>query len=132
MSTPTERFLPDVSRTRRGLGGFFLVVGLAAGAWLLWLLVHSGRRDPGARLAHRPQRARGPTPRLRAGRSRRRLLSRIPHGARGEIEEIVVAGSTEIVGDREILELSPSFCPPAAQVAVARELERRILEVAPR
>ncbi|MFN7976319.1 MAG: hypothetical protein U0166_28960 [Acidobacteriota bacterium] len=45
-----------------------------------------------------------------------------------QIEEVAAAGTIEIVGDRKIIELSPSFCPVGARTAVARELERLIVE----
>jgi hypothetical protein len=48
------------------------------------------------------------------------------------IEEVIAGPPIEVVGDRRILRLAPSFCPPAATGAVAHELQRLILEVAPR
>ena len=46
------------------------------------------------------------------------------------IEEVTAAGVIEIVGDRRILSLAESFCPPAATAAVVHELQRLIIEVA--
>jgi hypothetical protein len=48
-----------------------------------------------------------------------------------EIEEITGGIPIEIVGDRRIVRLAESFCPPEATGAVARELQRLILAVAP-
>jgi hypothetical protein len=48
-----------------------------------------------------------------------------------EIEEITAALPIELVGDRRILRLAESFCPRGAVGAVAHELQRLILEVAP-
>ncbi len=50
----------------------------------------------------------------------------------GEIEEVTATVPIEIIGDRRILRLANSFCPPAATTAVAHELQRLIVEVAPR
>ena len=49
-----------------------------------------------------------------------------------EIEEVTANIPIEIVGDRRILSLPASFCPPAAVGPLAHELQRLILEVAPR
>ena len=49
-----------------------------------------------------------------------------------QIEEVTATLPIEVVGDRRILSLADSFCPPAATGAVAHELQRLILEVAPR
>jgi hypothetical protein len=49
-----------------------------------------------------------------------------------QIEEVTATLPIELVGDRRILSLAESFCPPAATAAVAHELQRLILEVASR
>lgn len=48
-----------------------------------------------------------------------------------EIEEIIAAASIELVGDRRLLKVPPTFCPPEAVPALCSELERMILELAP-
>ena len=50
----------------------------------------------------------------------------------GEIEEVTAGVPIEIVGDRRIISLPVSFCPKAAVGPVAHELQRLILEVAPK
>jgi hypothetical protein len=37
-----------------------------------------------------------------------------------------------VVGDRRILRLAESFCPPAALSAVAHEIQRLVLEIGER
>jgi hypothetical protein len=49
-----------------------------------------------------------------------------------EIEEVTADVPIEIVGDRRILSLAPSFCPRAALGPLAHELQRLILDVAPK
>ena len=49
-----------------------------------------------------------------------------------QIEEITTGHRIEIVGDRRILAIPASFCPPAAVKPVAHELQRLILEAAPK
>jgi hypothetical protein len=49
-----------------------------------------------------------------------------------DIEEITAVVPIEVVGDRRTLTLPASFCPPAAAGAVAHELQRLIVEVAPK
>lgn len=46
------------------------------------------------------------------------------------IEEITTGLGIEIVGDRRVLAIPASFCPPAAVKPVAHELQRLILEAA--
>ena len=93
--------------------GLMAVVGVA----LLWTL-GQGARDtlfPGAvRVTERGVSYRG-----------RRMTF-------GEIEEVTAEVPIEIVGDRRILTLPVSFCPRAAVASVAHELQRLILEVAPK
>jgi hypothetical protein len=48
-----------------------------------------------------------------------------------DIEEITTGKAVEIVADRRKLRLATSFCPAEATGAVARELQRMILAVAP-
>jgi hypothetical protein len=50
----------------------------------------------------------------------------------GKIEEVIANLPIEIVGDRRILTLPVSFCPREAVEPVAHELQRLILEVAPK
>ncbi len=47
-----------------------------------------------------------------------------------QIEEVTATNPIEIVGDRRILRLAETFCPPGAVAAVAHELQRLIVEVA--
>jgi hypothetical protein len=49
-----------------------------------------------------------------------------------QIEEITTGHGIEIVGDRRVMVIPPSFCPAAAVKPVAHELQRLILETAPR
>jgi hypothetical protein len=49
-----------------------------------------------------------------------------------QIEEITTGEQVEIVGDRRVMALPASFCPRAAVNAVAHELQRLILETAPK
>jgi len=49
-----------------------------------------------------------------------------------DIEEVIAGVPIEIVGDRRTMSLAVTFCPPGAIDAVAHELQRLILEVAPR
>ncbi|MGK2856875.1 MAG: hypothetical protein ACSLFQ_06695 [Thermoanaerobaculia bacterium] len=49
----------------------------------------------------------------------------------GEIEEIIGALSVEFVGDRRLLKVPATFCPPEAVSSLCSELERLILELAP-
>lgn len=46
------------------------------------------------------------------------------------IEEVTATSPIEVVGDRGILKLAETFCPPAATPAVVHELQRLIVEVA--
>jgi hypothetical protein len=48
-----------------------------------------------------------------------------------EIEEIIGALSIEFVGDRRLLKVPSTFCPPAAVASLCSEIERMILELAP-
>jgi hypothetical protein len=47
-----------------------------------------------------------------------------------QVEEVTASLPIEVVGDRRILSLAVSFCPPEATEAVAHELQRLILEAA--
>ena len=49
-----------------------------------------------------------------------------------DIEKVTAGVPIEVVGDRRILTLPASFCPPPATGAVAHELQRLIIEVAPK
>lgn len=49
-----------------------------------------------------------------------------------EIEEVTATLPIELVGDRRILRLAETFCPPAALSAVAHEIQRLVLEVGER
>lgn len=49
-----------------------------------------------------------------------------------EIEEVTATLPIEVVGDRRILSLAESFCPPAALSAVAHEIQRLVLEIGER
>ena len=49
----------------------------------------------------------------------------------GEIEEIIGALSVESVGDRRLLKVPSTFCPPEAVPSLCSEIERMILELAP-
>lgn len=46
------------------------------------------------------------------------------------IEEVIGAVSIEFVGDRRVLRVAPTFCPPEAVPALCEELERMIVELA--
>lgn len=48
-----------------------------------------------------------------------------------EIEEIIGAVSVELVGDRRLLKVPSTFCPPEAVSSLCSEIERLILELAP-
>ncbi len=103
-------------------GGDLLGRVLAAlmGVVVLALLFQLGR---GARDTFFPGTVRV-TERGVAYRGRRMPLS--------QIEEVTAGLPVEIVGDRRILRLAVSFCPPEATEAVAFEIQRLILQVAPR
>ena len=49
-----------------------------------------------------------------------------------DIEEVTSAPGVEVVGDRRKLALPASFCPREADHALAHEIQRLILEIAPR
>ncbi|MFA6956986.1 MAG: hypothetical protein WC538_14050 [Thermoanaerobaculia bacterium] len=46
-----------------------------------------------------------------------------------EIEEVIGGDSIEIVGDRRLLKLAPTFCAAAAVPSLCHEVERMIIEV---
>ena len=107
-------FLPEtladpLARVLAGLLGVVFLVGL----WWLW----KGVRD-----AFYPGTVRVTEEGVSYRRSRMRFR---------EIEEVTATLPIEVVGDRRILRLAETFCPPAALKPVAHELQRLILEVAP-
>jgi hypothetical protein len=99
------------------LGRVFLGIGAVMAASLLWKLA-GGVRDtfyPGAiEVSDRGVAYRG---------SRMKF---------DRIEEITAGTGIEIVGDRRVLAIPASFCPPQAVKPIAHELQRLILEAAPR
>jgi len=46
-----------------------------------------------------------------------------------EIEEVTGGNSIEIVGDRRLLKLAPTFCAAEAVPSLCHEVERMIVEV---
>jgi hypothetical protein len=47
-----------------------------------------------------------------------------------ELEEVIGADGIEFVGDRRMLKVAPTFCPPEAVPELCHELERMIIELA--